>query len=184
MDNHIEQTVYDYLVNSMAEIEKTPAKHNLDAVEAEIKNGRYTDKALTDEIYPYREKLRTSVRGMYNEAMDGARKLIAEYRTEAERLNDLNPDDINDDVKLLQTGVDLLPRDIEALLRRNNTNRTMVQLVLRYAKAHNIDTSSMYVGTADEVKRADTLTTTLKYFEKWIDKPNGRDTLDRFFGVK
>ena len=184
MDNNIEQNVYNYLAETLTEINDSTDKHNLDHYESEIKAGHYTPQALAADINPTCDQLRTRLRGQYNQMMDNARKMIAEYRTEAERLNELNPDDINDDIKLLQTGVDLLPRDIEALLRRNSDNRTMIQLILRYAEAHNIETSSMYAGTSAEMQRAETLDRVLLYFDKWKDTPDARDMLDKFFGVK
>ena len=184
MDNNIEQSVYNYLTENITEINNSSDKHNLDYTESEIKAGTYSDKALQSEIYPYRDKLRQAVRSRYDAMMDSARKMVAEYRSSAERLNDLNPDDINDDIKLLQTGITLLPRDIEALLRRNSSNRTMSQLILRYAKEHGIETNSMYTGTHDEMQRAKNLESTLHYYEKWVDKPNALDILNRFFGVR
>lgn len=179
MDNII-QTVYDYLAEQTDEISKQVKRR--DEIESEIESGYYGPKGI-DEVRPELEKLNAGIRGACDAALDHARGLVSEYRADVERLNDLNPDDLNDDIKLLNAGVTLLPRDVDALLRRNASNRTMVQIILRYAKEHGIETKAMYYGTRNEADNADFVDGVLHYYEKWIDKGNARKILDKFFGV-
>lgn len=180
MDNNIIQTVYSYLAEQADEISKQVKRR--DEIEAEIKSGYYGPKGI-DEKKPELDKLRSAIRGACDAALDHARGLVAQYRADVDRLNDLNPDDLNDDIKLLNAGVTLLPRDVDALLRRNASNRTMVQIILRYANEHGIETKAMYNGTRDEANNADLVDGVLRYYEKWIDKGNARKMLDKFFGV-
>ena len=62
---------------------------------------------------------------------------IAELRDEDE----LDPTKLTDDVRLLNSGVKMTSRDIKAMLKRNSDNRTMLQVILRYADEHNIETA-------------------------------------------
>ena len=76
--------------------------------------------------------------------------------------------------------IDLL--EIANILKRNAGNRTMTQIVLRYAKEHNIDTGgTYYIGGQQEEETARGLDTIISYYAKWIDKPNAKDMLTKFF---
>ena len=182
MDNNIVQTVFDTLEARTDEISKDVAER--DKLEEKIKSGRYSPQALKDDIYPKRDALRRKVQDDSAAAIDAAKKLVAQYRADAAELDTLDPADITDDIKLLQSGITLLPRDIQAILKRNASNRTMTQIVLRYAKEHNIDTGgTCYIGGQREKENADSLDGIIGYYAKWIDKPNGKEMLRKFFNV-
>ena len=182
MDNNIVQTVYDALEVSSEEIGKTVSE--CDKLEEKIKSGRYSPQALKDDIYPKRDALRRKVQDDSAAALDAAKKLIAQYRADAAELNNLDPAELTDDIKLLQSGITLLPRDIQGILKRNSGNRTMTQIVLRYAKEHNIDMgATYYIGGQQEEETAQNLETILLYYKKWIDKPNSKEMLRKFFNI-
>jgi len=68
------------------------------------------------------------------------------------------------------------------MLKRNATNRTMVQIIMRYANEHNIDTGSVYyIAGQEERQTAQNLETILFYYKNWIDKPEAKKMLDKFF---
>ena len=151
-------------------------------LETKIKENRYSRQALEKEIYPQRDALRAEIRTKSEGAIKEAKGLIEKYRQDAEALNDLDPAEITDDIKLLQAGIPLLPRDIQAILKRNSSNRTMTQLALRYAEEHKIDThGTFYIGGQQEKETADTLDGMLYYVEKYIDKPDAQTMIDKFF---
>lgn len=183
MDNNIVQTVFDSLEADTTEINKTKAEYA--ALNAKIKEGRYSNQTLTKEIYPKRDALKRQIESGCASAIKKAHDMVATYREDADRLNDLDPSAITDDIKLLTAGVPLLPRDINAILTRNKDNRTMTQLALRYAKEHNIDMKgTFYVGGQAEREQADTLDGVIDYYARWIDKDNANDMLRRFFNVE
>ncbi len=183
MDNNIVQTVYNTLEAHTEEIGKTIAER--DKLEGKIKSGRYTRQALEKEVYPKRDELRRKVQDDSAAAIQAAKALVEQYRQDAARMNDLDPSQLTDDIKLMQGGIPLVPRDIMAILERNKDNRTMTQIALRYAKEHNIDTgTTYYMGGQQEEETARNLDGILKYYARWIDKPNAKQMLDRFFGVR
>ena len=179
MDTNIVQTVFDSLEADTTELDKVRTEYS--ALEAKIKEGRYSDQTLQKEIYPKRDAMRRQIADASASAINKAKGLVNQYRQDADRLNDLDPSAITDDIKLLQAGIPLLPRDITAILDRNKGNRTMTQLALRYAKEHGIETGTFYVGGQAEKETADSLDTILTYYAKWIDKDNAHDMLRRFF---
>lgn len=180
MDNNIVQTVYSTLETRTDEISKDIAER--DKLEEKIKSGRYSPQALKDDIYPKRDALRRKIQDASAGAIQEAKNLVEQYRQDAAKLNNLNPAELTDDVKLLQSGITLLPRDIQGILERNKGNRTMTQIVLRYAKEHDIDTGgTFYIGGQQEEQTARGLDTILLYYKNWIDKPNAKEMLTKFF---
>ena len=182
MDNNIVQTVFDTLEARTAEIAATRAEY--DKMEEKAKSGRYSPQALTQDIYPKRDALRAKIQDDSAKAIREAGALVAQYRADAAELDCLDPAQITDDIKLLQSGITLRPRDIEAILKRNSENRTMTQIVLRYAQDHKIDVKAYYSGGDEEEKTARGLENVLYYYKNWIDKPNAMDMLHKFFNME
>ena len=182
MDNNIVQTVYNTLSNHTEEIGKVVAER--DKLEGEIKANRYTPVVLQEEIYPKRDELKRKIEIMCDTAFKDARGHIEQYRTDVADSNRLDPSQLTDDVKLLQPGIVLKPQDIQGMLKRNERNRTMIQVILRYAKENNIDAGgTFYVGGEAEEENARNLEGILHYYKKWIDKRNAKEMLNKFFHV-
>ena len=178
MDN-IVKGVYDLLGEKTGEIGKVIAEVN--TVEEKIKSDRYTPQVVSGELYPERDRLKRKVRSMSDAALRDAKNLVEQYRQDVEKSNSLNPDDLTDDVKLLQSGIVLNASDIKWMIERNQGNRTMLQIILRYAAEHGIDTGTIYSGGEDEMQTADNLDSIIHYYSRWIDTPNARAMLDKFF---
>lgn len=179
MDNNIFQTVFDSLEADIAALDKDKAEYA--DLEAKIKEGRYSNQTLTKDVYPKLYEMKRKIESGCTNAIQKARGLVAQYREDADRLNDLNPSDITDDIKLLQAGIPLLPRDINAILERNKDNRTMTQLALRYAEEHGIKVDAYYIGGQAEKENADSLDQLISYYAKWIDKENAHEILRKYF---
>lgn len=183
MDTNIMQTVYKALEASTAEIGKTLAER--DHLEEKIKSGRYSSQTVQKEFQPKRDALNQQIKADSEKAIQAAKSLVEKYRADAEKLDNLDPAELTDDIKLFQTGIPLLPRDIQAILERNSGNRTMTQLALRYAKDHGIETGGTnYIGGEAERQTANNLDGIIRYYSRWIDKRNAKDVLRRFFNVE
>lgn len=183
MDTNIFQTVYQSLEKSTNSISRSVAER--ERLEARIKSGRYTQQAIQQELTPQLEALKKQIAADSEKAIRDAKTLVEKYRADAEKLNNLDPAELTDDIKLFQTGIPLLPRDIQAILERNSGNRTMTQLALRYAKEHGIETGGTnYVGGEAERQTANNLDGIIRYYSRWIDKRNAKDVLRRFFNVE
>lgn len=182
MERNITQAVYDSLTEATKTI--APLTEELESVNSEIRSNRYTSEALQNELYPKRDELKRKVNGKANAAIDAAKALVAQYRKEVEKMNDLDPHELTEDIKLLQAGISLKDRDIRAIIERNSGNRTMTQLALRYAADHGIDMGgTYYIGGQEERETANILDNTIEYYRKWITQGNALTVLDKFFGV-
>lgn len=184
MDNNdIIATVYNTLDNYTDEIGKTIAEQQ--KLEEKINSGRYSEQTLRNEVYPKRDELRHKINSMRDSALQAAKGIISQYRIDAAEKNNLDPAELTDDVKLLQAGIVLKPRDIQGMLKRNEDNRTMTQIILRYAEEHNIDTGkTYYVGGQQEEETARALDNIIHYYKNWIDKPNAKVMLNKFFQIQ
>ena len=185
MENDITSAVYDSLRESTEALAET--KKEYDAVEKKASSGKYSHQELEKNIYPAMSRLRIQMRQDAEQAIRNAQGLVTKYRADNEALNRLDPAQITDDIKLLQSGIQLLPKDIDAILERSRGNRTMTQLAFRYAKEHNIDVAGLrgkYEYGRKEEELAKNLEGTVHIYERWITKPNALAMLDRFFGLQ
>ena len=179
MENIVD-TVYNTLESHTEEIGKVIAER--DALEEKIKSNRYTPQVLKEEVYPKRDELRRKITSMCDAAFTEANSHIAQYRADTADSNRLDPSQLTDDVKLLQPGIKLNAADIQGMIKRNEGNRTMLQIILRYAEDNGIDTGgTLYVGGQQEEETARNLEGIMYYYKNWIDKPNAKDMLNRFF---
>lgn len=176
------ETVYESLKGSTEEVQK--AVKSLDTLEKEIDSGRYSPQALRGEIGEKRNELRKKVESATTAAFREAESLIDQYKKDVKESNRLDPADLTDDVKLLQPGIVLKAEDIKGMLERNQDNKTMTQIILRYAEEHGIKTGTYYVGGHAEEQSAENLKGVLSIYKGWIAEPNAMDMLDTFFGVK
>lgn len=181
MENNIGKTVYNALAISTAEIGKKVEA--LAKLEEKMRSGRYSQKT-NDEFFFKTVALRREIESDSNTAIEDAKAIVEQYRRDAAKLNNLDPAQLTDDVKLLQSGIILLPRDIQAMLERNNGNRTMTQIILRFAEANDIDVgNTVFMEGKQEEETAKNIDEVLHYYAKWIGKPNAKKMLDKFFHV-
>lgn len=178
----ITQAVYDTLATKTEEIRQDIEAR--EAVDALISSGRYNTQYVESDLRPKRDSLRMKINSASDSAIQEAQNLVNQYRKKAADRNKLDPAELTDDVKLLQPGIKLEPRDIQGMLERNSTNRTMTQIILRYAKENGIDTGgTLFVGGQEEEATARALEGILSYYRKWIATPDAKTMLDKFFGI-
>ena len=179
---NIIETVYDALKESTKEVQKVIEEKT--QLEEKVRTGRYSVKTVNDEIKPRIDDLKQKILSMKEKTFADAKALVDGYRNEIDEQNNLDPKEINDDIKLLQAGIPLTVRDVEAILKRNENNRTMTQLAIRYAAQHDlkIENSYKFEREQNEAKAvADALDQALTYFPNWIDTGKAYDMLDKFF---
>lgn len=118
----------------------------LDEVEKDIfsNNKKYTPQYIRDELHPKRKSLQRQIEDRKALAHDRIQRMCDDYIAELRDEDELDPSKLTDDVRLLNSGVKMTSRDIKAMLKRNSDNRTMLQVILRYADEHNIETDGTY----------------------------------------
>ena len=118
----------------------------LKAVEHDIfsNDKRFTPKYIREELYPKRNAIKKQIEARKAKAHDSIQQMCDSYIAELRDEDELDPTKLTDDVRLLNSGVKMTSRDIKAMLKRNSDNRTMLQVILRYADEHNIETGGTY----------------------------------------
>lgn len=180
--SEIVQEMYEFLVEKTDEVNKLIGTS--DAIEEKIGSGRYSDAVIRQELRPQRDEIRLEIKAKSEQAIRDAKAKVNEFRQKVQAENTLNPADLTDDIKLLRAGITLTADDLRAMLDRNSDNKTMVQVILRFAKEHDINVGVYYTGGDAEKATADELDNILNYYADWIGTPQASETLDKFFGVK
>ena len=133
------------------------------------------------------EKLRNikdkeiTTRGAIDTERENRNRAIAqicdEYIEELRSQDDLNPADINEgDLKLLTCGIHLTDRDLKAMVKRNEGNRTMIQLIQRHIQADNdrdLDIGLVYEGNKGMVDSVSNFPTLTKSILEYSDGMEG-----------
>lgn len=178
----IVQDVYNSLEASTKEVQTLATEKN--ELEEKVKTGRYSAETVNQEIKPRIDDLKRKMKTLTDQAIADAAALVSKYRDEIEERYCLDPGELNDDIKLLQAGIPLSVRDIQAILRRNENNRTMTTLALRYAEQHDLKIEHSYTFER-ELKAArdtaDVLDQVLTYYPNWIGTDRAFTMLDKFF---
>lgn len=181
---NIIETVYDALKESTKEVQKVVEEKV--QLEEKVKAGRYSAETVQNEIKPRIDDLKRKTKSLSEQAIADAAALVSKYRDEIEERYCLDPEELNDDIKLLQAGIPLSVRDVQAILRRNEDNRTMTALALRYAEQHDLKIEHSYTFER-ELKAArdtaDALDQVLIYYPNWIGTDHAFTMLDKFFAL-
>lgn len=149
-------------------------------IDAKINSGEYTQKKI-DELMFEKHNVKRELEEAKKSGLNAAKAIVKAYREEIERADQLSPAEITDDVKLLSVGVPLRKRDIDGMLERNAGNRTMTQIILRYANDHNIDVEARYIDTHNHAQSVEQVNNVLGYYEKWMDRGNAYEMIGKFF---
>lgn len=156
------------LEKSMNEIQTTTAE--IASLEDKRKSGRYSRETLRDEIIPAISAAKSRLEAQKRAASADAKAIIDAFRQKVDDDNQLNPAEITDDIKLLQSGLPLYECDLKAMLSRNANNKTMSQLILRYAEEREMYNVGRYIGGTAERQLADSLDgITDSFVNQWID---------------
>ena len=178
-------TVYNDLKESTAAIAGKCAQYA--DLEAQAKSGKYSAEEVRKNINPKSAALKREISDDSARAINKATALVREYQDAMRKADALNPEDVTKDAELLRAGVKLRPKDIEAMLERNQGNATMEQLILRYVDEHGVDMGPrkpVFYGHSQEIQYGEELVNTISIYGRWINTPTAGKMLDRFFNIK
>lgn len=163
--------------------ELAPAIEKAAKLEADIKSGRFTQTAIKDELLPARDEVRAQIRDAQEAAKQAVAEKINAHITDLERLDALNPAELTDDCKLLSSGIPLTESDIRFMLERNAKNRSMSQIILRYAREHGIKCDAAYLDHSEAIRNARAFPAIVnRWIDEWMTSPQALDTLHQMFG--
>ena len=102
------------------------------------KAGDYSQNYLVKNIYPGIDSGKRIIEDKKRTAKEKIRKICEEYKKEINLDDCLKPEELTDDIKLINAGVKFTQKEIQALLDRNKGNLTMSKIILRTAREQGI----------------------------------------------
>ena len=143
------------------------------AIEDKIKSNRYSSEAVQKELIPEVKRIKRIKEDRREEGVSAVRTRAEEYIAELRKADELNPDKLTDDIKLLQSGIALSADDLATLFDRNAGNSTMQKLITDFAKQHNRDIQRYYrPANADLIKGVENIPEVMRIVLKWHNKPD------------
>ena len=127
------RTIIRSAIDTIADSKREEAK-----VAEQINSGRFTSEHIAKELQPSLSRLKADRKKTMEKAFDEVTALISSYQKELYASDSLNPGDITEDIRLLQSGLPLTERDLNDILSRSSGNQTMTVLTIRYANEHGI----------------------------------------------
>lgn len=148
-------------------------------IDEKLQSGLYAVSTM-ERLKAAKPEKEKEIESIKQQTIKAAGDIVDRYIEECQAADAINSDDITDDVKILQLPTIASRNDLMNILKRNEDNSTMQQIVLRYAEEHGIDLDGLlYTGHTDEIESAKGLKSSFQpYFLRWIG-----DTMDngKFF---
>lgn len=146
-------------------------------IDSKIQSNRYSDYFIKSNLEPERAKIRKEIEKAKEAAIKRASDIVDRAINEYQSMDELNPEALTDDVKILDLGrlFTLTEKDLLTIIARDPENTTMRQIVTRYAAEHDLDLGKevKYFGHAQEIRRLTEFRDTVAmYFPGWAENPN------------
>lgn len=112
---------------------------------------KYSQDYIRGTIKPDIQKINQEMESLRTEGVEVVTVMCEEYKKQLLSEDALRGSQITDDAKLFSSGISLTKEDLDAMLERNKDNRTMAQIICRYADEHDIVLNARYVGNAETI---------------------------------
>ena len=147
------------------------------------KKKEYNSEIIEKEIEPEIGALRFKKNTLKNTALSDLETLLESKRVEVMNSNRLDGKELTEDAKLFSFPGLLTAEDVEAIMDRNATNHTMLQLAMRYASQNKLQIRRVYhSGRAEEMQLIDAVGEAGNfYIRNWIDNEKAYSMLKKFF---
>ena len=154
-------------IDKISEVDKKIAELN------EIR-GKYSDAFFNEEM----KKLKDERYGLLRESENAAQQIVDSIKARNHEKFRMKPEELTDDARLLQSGINFTAEELEEMLDRYNGNRTMERIVMDHAacKKMFLNRSPMTENGANEI--ADTL---MNYYKSAIARPYFPEYRDQAF---
>ena len=112
---------------------------------------KYSQDYIRGTVKPDIHKINEEIDSLRTEGVEVITVMCEEYKKQLLSEDALKGAEITEDAKLFSSGITLTKEDLDAMLERNKGNRTMVQLVCRFAEEHDIQLNARYVGNTETI---------------------------------
>lgn len=152
--------------------EITPKVQKVEAIRKDM-GDEFADGSQSRKLLIEQEELKIEIARMRRDTIEKAHRICSAAIEEVATLDDLKGEDVNDDIKLLTSGIPLTERDIEAIVNRNADNVTMQQLAYRYARDKGIKLNSYFIGHSQQIRSIENISEAVDYTKDYLGAPNG-----------
>lgn len=160
--------VTDSVQETRGKIREASAK--VRGLETSRKN--YTAEYVNETLNPQIKALQGEIQAMREEGKKIVSEMCDTYRKELMEQDQLDPEKITADINLLNAGISLNADDLKTMIARNSGNRTMQQLILRYAADHKIETGLQYNGNSGLIAMLGSVPYAAEVSLKWAEADN------------
>lgn len=122
-------------------------------IQADIDSNQASDSYIRDYLKPKIKNNNRLIESIKSDSANNVNQLCDRFIEELKREDALKPNELTEDIKLLNCGIKLTKFDLQTMLERNNNNRTMQQLVLRYCEDNKVDIGTYYMGNTELIQR-------------------------------
>lgn len=159
--------VYNCMMNGHKSV--LEKRSEIAEIDEKLQSGLYVVSVM-ERLKAAKPEKEKEIDEIKKQTIKAAGDIVDKYIEECQAADAINPDDITDDVKILNLPTTASRNDLISILKRNENNSTMQQLVLRYAEEHGIDLDGLqYTGHSDEIEGAIALKGSFQpYFFRWI----------------
>lgn len=131
-------------------------------IQDDINSNKASASYVRDFLKPKIENNKRMIESIKIDSANNVNQLCDRFIEELKREDALKPNEITEDIKLLNCGIRLTKFDLQTMLERNNNNRTMQQLVLRYCEDNKVDIGVSYIGNKQLIQRIQSIPQAVK----------------------
>lgn len=160
---------YRMITDSVQEKRKEISRASAKVRDLENSRKNYTAEYVAETLNPQIRALQGEIQAMRDEGKRIVSGMCDSYREELVKQDQLDPEKITADINLLNAGITLNADDLRTMIDRNNGNRTMQQLILRYAADHKIETGLQYNGNSGLIAMLGSVPYAAEVSLKWAE---------------
>lgn len=163
------QEFYKKVTDSVQETRRKIREASADVRDLEASRKNYTAEYVNGTLNPKIKALQKKMQAMRDEGKRTVSEMCDTYRKELMEQDQLDPEKITADINLLNAGISLNADDLKTMIARNSGNRTMQQLILRYAADHKIETGLQYNGNSGLIAMLGSVPYAAEVSLKWAE---------------
>lgn len=152
------------------------------ALTDKMNSGKYSKEYIEKNLKPESTRLFVTLGAEEGEVRREATAMINDYLRQLKDADSLHGKDITDDAKILNCGIKLKKEDLLDMLRHNEGNSTMQQIIIRHAEQNGIRLGVAFVGNKKIIDNVEALADTLRYTIPWAQRNNWERDFERVYG--
>ena len=148
-------------------------KEKIDDIDRKIEYGIYDNSKLNNQ----KKTIKKEMSDLQAQYADEIKTLCSDYVRELNNADVLKGEELTDDVKLLESNINLSEKNIQMMVERNKGNNTMQKVINQYAREHDVNVGVYINPYQESIQAVNNLPYTAEVVERWFDKMSVFDEL-------